>query len=131
MLIYWPGNEYCWTKEALCRNAGCSKLYIVHLLDSFAIIALQHNSGTLEERVSALHYTPTILNLWLLITHKWKEMERAPSGHRVHADGVVVFIKKPWLCHSPWRCSFFRTAEWQRGLKFPPRLSSPSGDEGR
>ena len=46
MLIHWPGNEYCWYEAAQCRNAGCSKLYIVHLLDSLAIIALLHNSDT-------------------------------------------------------------------------------------
>lgn len=63
MLIYGPGNEYCWYEEARCRNAGCSELYIVHLLDSFAVIALQHNSGTtLVPRVSALHYPPCPLN---------------------------------------------------------------------
>lgn len=36
MLIYSPGNEYCLHEEARCRNAGCSELYIVHLLDSSA-----------------------------------------------------------------------------------------------
>lgn len=48
-------------RETLCRNAGCSELCIMHLLDPFAFIAVQHNSGTtLAPRVSTLHYPPCL-----------------------------------------------------------------------
>lgn len=57
---------------------------------------------------------------------KWKETERVPTGYCInahsHADGIVVLIKKLQLCHLPRLCSLFRTAEWPRGLKFPPAV---------
>lgn len=107
MLVCWPGNEYCWYEGACCRNAGCSELYIVHLLDSFAVIALQHNSGTaLVPRVSALHYLPPhpppssfkpprLLNV---LAQMERSGEGANGGFCTHADGVVAFIKERRPC---------------------------------
>lgn len=128
MPIPWLGNEYCWREEAQRRNAGCSELYIVHLLDTSAVIALQHNSGTtlVVPRVSALHYPPppgpVPCKAWPLNTHKWKEMQRVPTGHRTQP--IAVLIKRLWLCHASWWCLLFRTTEQPRGLKFPLVLSS-------
>lgn len=80
MLLSWTGNEYCWREEARCGDAGCSELYIVHLLDTFAIIALQHNSGTTlaVPRVSALHYPSCPLTKTLTAEHT--QMERDGEG---------------------------------------------------
>lgn len=106
----------------------------MHLLDSFAVIAVQHNSGTTPApRVAASHYPPC-RRTPAAEPHASgeKKTERVPTGYRVNAHAhTVVLTKKLRLRHSPWPCSFFRTAEWPRGLKFPLRLSPPVEDERR
>lgn len=64
-----------------CRNAGRSELYIVHVLDSFVVIALQHNSGS-DTRSSSVSVTLSTLppNPRLLGTHT--QMERNGEGTR-------------------------------------------------
>lgn len=136
MFIYCPGNQYFWHENVRCRNAGCSELYILHLLDSFAVIALQHNRDDTRSSSVSVTLSPRSPKPPAAEHRQMESNGESANGlsiaHvRTCADGVVVFIKKPWLRHLPWRCSFFRTAEWQRGLKFPLRLSSPVGDEGR
>lgn len=78
------------SKNSVARDAGCSELCILHLLGSFAIIALQHNSWpTLAAQVSPLHYPPCLFTSATEYTHKWKETARVPKGYcsnsRTHA----------------------------------------------
>lgn len=89
MLVCWPGNECSWHEETRCRNAGCSELYIVHLSDTFAIIALQHNSGTTAgvPQVSALHHPSCLLN-----PHRWARAGGKKQGGGGSAWHAAAYI---------------------------------------
>jgi len=115
-------------------NAGSFKLYIVHLFDRFAVIALQHNPGTSHgvPQVSALHYPVKSGSGSHTNGKRWKGRQLAVAYmHKLTDGGVVVFIKERWLCVLPWLCSFSHSAEWRRGPSSPLLLGSPVGDEGR
>lgn len=84
-------------------------------------------------------HTPPSSKHRLLIAHTQLERNGKSADRLSHTSmltGRVTgrFIKELWLCRSLRHFFFFfslKKLSGRKGLKFPPRLGSPVGDEGR